>query len=50
MGGPKRRAELGFNKHSFTMHTGLADQTTLHTFGLFRFRSMLLSSSGFPSK
>src|SRR5438874_5581733 len=42
--------ELGFNKHSFTMHTGLAGQITLHTFRLSRVRSMLLSSLGFPSK
>jgi hypothetical protein len=42
--------ELGFNKRSFTMHTGLAGQMTLHTFKLSRVRSMLLSSLGFPSQ
>ena len=47
---PERHAELGFNKHSFTMHTGLADTITLHVFGLLRFRRMLFSSLGFPSK
>jgi hypothetical protein len=50
MGGHERRAEFGFNKHSFTMHTGLAGQMTLHTFRLSRVRSMLLSSLGFPAK
>ncbi len=42
------RWKLGFNKPSFTMRTGLADRTTLHTFMLSS--GMLLSSLGFPSK
>ena len=49
-GRTERLAELGFNNHSFTVHTGLADQITLHTFGLFRVSSMLLSSLSFLIK
>ena len=47
---PERRKKLGFNKHSFTMHTGLAELIYLHPFGPFRFTGMLLSPSGFPSR
>ena len=49
-GRPERHTELVFNKHSFTIHSGPAEQTTVHVFRLFRFTGMLLSSLGFPSK
>lgn len=53
-----RRIELGFNtlsliavsQPSFTMCTGLAGHSAIHTFWLTRFNDMLLSSLGFPAK
>jgi len=50
MSGPERRAELGFNKHSFTICPGLAELITVPVFQLFRFTSMLLFPLGFPAR
>jgi hypothetical protein len=43
-------SRIAVGRPSFTMCTGLAGHTAVHTFRLTRFNDMLLSSLGFPAK